>query len=62
MVKQNQNGRVFGRADESRREVLEEKREKRPEKITEPSEASCERDEYRNRAVEVEDVCESGML
>jgi hypothetical protein len=46
----------------SRREVLEERREKRPETSTEPSEASCERREYRNREVEVEDVCESGML
>ena len=43
IVKQNQNGRAFGRADESRREVLGEKREKRPEKSTEPSESSCER-------------------
>jgi hypothetical protein len=46
----------------SRREVLEKKREKRPATTTKPSEAIYERGEYRNRGVEVEDVCESGIL
>jgi hypothetical protein len=46
----------------SRREVLEKKRGKGPETTTEPTEASYERGEYRDRGVGVGDVCESGML
>jgi hypothetical protein len=53
------DGGLGGRS--SRREVLEDRREKRPKTSTKSSENCCEGGEYRKRKFVVQEVCESGM-